>query len=400
MIRDLFFSTLRPKELNAIMQIRLSDAYKKTQGRPDLKKAALNQQDLEFCYTALIKVSRSFSVVIQQLPEELRDAVCIFYLVLRALDTVEDDMDFPRDKKLALLPEFYRKSFDSQWKMEGVGDSEDYRVLLANYDKVSRAFLRLDKSYQDVIADICRRMGEGMADFATRPVNSSEDFDLYCHYVAGLVGIGLSGLFSASGLEAPYLKDEVHLANSMGLFLQKTNIIRDYHEDLLADRIFWPSHLWKQYAGDLYWFKEHPYSHRSLSCLNHMVTDALRHVPDMIKYISMIRDKDVFRFCAIPQVMAMATLARVYNNPKVFQTNVKIRKGLSARLMVNTHNMEDVLKEIEYFTREIAGELKMADPHHHITRARLERILDICADKRNGAEVQVGLRSKLYRLVS
>lgn len=33
--------------------------------------------------------ARSFAVVIQQLPEGLRDAVCVFYLVLRALDTVE-----------------------------------------------------------------------------------------------------------------------------------------------------------------------------------------------------------------------------------------------------------------------------------------------------------------------
>ena len=32
-------------------------------------------------------------------------------------------------------------------------------------------------------------------------VHTSKDWDLYCHYVAGLVGIGLSGLFSASGLE-------------------------------------------------------------------------------------------------------------------------------------------------------------------------------------------------------
>ncbi|CAM8937807.1 unnamed protein product [Rhodiola kirilowii] len=41
-----------------------------------------------FCYTMLHKVSTSFSLVIQQLGPEIRHAVCIFYLVLRALDTV------------------------------------------------------------------------------------------------------------------------------------------------------------------------------------------------------------------------------------------------------------------------------------------------------------------------
>ncbi|XP_011004277.1 PREDICTED: squalene synthase-like [Populus euphratica] len=44
-----------------------------------------------FCYSLLHRVSRSFAPVIQQLGTELRNVVCIFYLVLRALDTVEDD---------------------------------------------------------------------------------------------------------------------------------------------------------------------------------------------------------------------------------------------------------------------------------------------------------------------
>ena len=62
----------------------------------------------------------------------------------------------------------------------------------------------------------------------------------YCHYVAGLVGIGLSRLFSASGLEIEQVGKDELLANSMGLFLQKTNIIRDYLEDVLQGREFWP----------------------------------------------------------------------------------------------------------------------------------------------------------------
>ena len=33
------------------------------------------------------------------------------------------------------------------------------------------------------------------------------------------------------------------LSNSMGLFLQKTNIIRDYLEDSLQDREFWPKEV-------------------------------------------------------------------------------------------------------------------------------------------------------------
>ena len=48
-------------------------------------------------------------------------------------------------------------------------------------------------------------------------VETVDDYDEYCHYVAGLVGLGLSKLFHASGTEE-LASDS--LSNSMGLFLQ------------------------------------------------------------------------------------------------------------------------------------------------------------------------------------
>jgi farnesyl-diphosphate farnesyltransferase len=77
------------------------------------------------------------------------------------------------------------------------------------------------------------------------------DFDEYCHYVAGLVGLGLTGLFEKSGLEE---RQPDELSNSMGLFLQKTNIIRDYLEDINeepAPRMFWPRDVWSKYGKKL-----------------------------------------------------------------------------------------------------------------------------------------------------
>eukprot|EP00958_Prasinococcus_capsulatus_P002201 scaffold201_cov405-Prasinococcus_capsulatus_cf.AAC.25 len=52
-----------------------------------------------FCYDMLNRVSRSFAIVIQQLDTELRDAVCVFYLVLRALDTVRATNTFSRHQR-------------------------------------------------------------------------------------------------------------------------------------------------------------------------------------------------------------------------------------------------------------------------------------------------------------
>lgn len=109
--------------------------------------------------------------------------------------------------------------------------------------KVTQEFLKLDTKFQVVIADICRRMGKGMAEFIDKTVDTLSDYNQYCHYVAGLVGIGLSKLFAASGLERKEVGDDEVRANSMGLFLQKTNIIRDYLEDLEEGRTWWPKEV-------------------------------------------------------------------------------------------------------------------------------------------------------------
>ena len=42
----------------------------------------------------------------------------------------------------------------------------------------------------------------------------------------------------------PSLAKQHRISNSMGVFLQKTNIIRDYLEDLDQTRTWWPDEIW------------------------------------------------------------------------------------------------------------------------------------------------------------
>jgi farnesyl-diphosphate farnesyltransferase len=74
---------LRPNELTALIQLKRKISKWK-------KRAASQKKDADwvFCFDMLNKVSRSFAIVIEQLGDELRNAVCVFYLVLRGLDTV------------------------------------------------------------------------------------------------------------------------------------------------------------------------------------------------------------------------------------------------------------------------------------------------------------------------
>ena len=149
----------------------------------------------------------------------------------------------------------------------------------------------------------------------TKKVVTKKDYDLYCHYVAGLVGIGLSHLFSGSGLEDPAVAESEVTANHMGLFLQKTNIIRDFledHEDLNEEtgdrRVFWPKEIWGKYTDNLADFTFGKNETQAVACLNNMVADALQHLPYCIEYLSSIRDEQNFLFCAIPVSYTHLTL--------------------------------------------------------------------------------------------
>lgn len=71
-----------------------------------------------------------------------------------------------------------------------------------------------------VIADITKRMGAGMAEFVSKDLGqgttSAADYDKYCHFVAGLVGDGLTRLFVATGIEGQELLLAPELANRCG----------------------------------------------------------------------------------------------------------------------------------------------------------------------------------------
>lgn len=333
-----------------------------------------DQEDLKFCYHILKHVSRSFAAVIMQLHDEMRDAICIFYLVLRALDTIEDDMDIPVALKKKELPIFHKKLLDNTWSIDGIGKAEE-KTLLQQFYRVTRVFQGLKKEYQEVISDICERMANGMCHFLENSVSSKADYDLYCHYVAGLVGHGLTRLFANSGLESPKLADDLTDANHMGLFLQKTNIIRDYMEDLSENppRMFWPKDIWGNFAEALPDFKDPKNLHQGLECLNAMVADALQHLPHVIDYMMSLKHPSIFLFCAIPQVMAIATLEEVYNNPKIFLPGkVKIRKGLACKIMLQCGDIRSALIQTNVHRTSLEKKLKEEDPSYDVTSALLK----------------------------
>nr|WNX96137.1 squalene synthase 2 [Ayapana triplinervis] len=350
-----------------------------------LKMAAMNAEKeipteahWGFCYLMLHKVSRSFALVIQQLETELRDAVCVFYLILRGLDTIEDDTSIDTMVKIPILMEFHGHIYDPDWHFEC--GTKEYRILMDQFHHVSTAFLELNDSYQEAIEDITMKMGAGMAKFICKEVDTIKDYEEYCHYVAGLVGFGLSKLFHASGKEMMYPES---ISNSMGIFLQKTNIIRDFLEDINETpkpRMFWPKQIWSKYIDKVEDLKQKENSRHAIECLNEMVTNALVHTEDCLKYLSNLSDPTIFKFCAIPQIMAIGTLTLCYNNIEVFRGVVKLRRGLTAKIIDRTKTMADVYGAFNEFSSLLRSKVNLKDPNAQTTISRIEATQKICKD--------------------
>jgi len=355
--------------------------------------------DVNFCHDILVQVSRSFAAVILQLPAVLLVDVLVFYLVLRALDTIEDDTTAfaSSEEKIDRLRSFHKNALAKpDWTMDGVGQGDERR-LLQEFPRVHRVFATLPEASRRIITDITQRMASGMAEFVEKDLGQGttdlDQYNRYCHFVAGLVGEGLSRLFWACGLEQSSFgggggstgtsSELLYLSDQMGLFLQKTNIIRDYLEDYVDKRAFWPQTIWKKYTPtqELGYFTDQSDPEvrtRALQCLNELVTDALELVPDCMVYMSKLQCQEIFRFCAIPQVMAIATLDKCYANSDVFTGVVKIRKGLSCKLITRTNDLAQVHETFYDFSKSI-GRKALAQHKAGVVDPNYSRTLRACA---------------------
>ena len=308
--------------------------------------------------------SRSFSSVIQELHPELLVPVALFYLILRGMDTIEDDMTLSLEEKDPLLRKFDQVTEMEGWNYSGNGPDEKDRELLVQFENVTEEFRKIKPAYREIINDITHKMGNGMADFCAKDVETVHDYDLYCHYVAGLVGNGLTSLFVESGLANPALLKKPELQESMGLFLQKTNIIRDVKEDFDDKRRFWPKEIWSKHVDNFEDLFKSENLEAALHCSSDMVLNSLRHADQCLFYLAGLKEQSVFNFAAIPQSMAIATLELVFRNPAIFKRNVKITKGDACRIMMqSTQNLKLVCEIFRQYTRKIHKKNTPRDPN-------------------------------------
>jgi len=313
--------------------------------------------DLHFCEVSLGKVSRTFAINIRVLRGEAYRAVLIAYLLCRMADTVEDDPSFPPEGKRAKLAEYaslfppsgeYESRYESF--LEGIPfrEGEDDLMLLHNGSRVLREFVKLPADLVRLVSRHVREMAEGMAGFQERAENGGisflrdeEDLRKYCYYVAGTVGIMLTGIFTkyAPPLSAAARRTLEDRCVSFGLGLQLTNIAKDFAADRERGWCYVPRSFFPGPTA----LPVDPSSPAGRSAFpdahGKLVRMALACLDDALEY-TLALPRRVFRFrlfCLWPLFMAVETLGLMNRERSPLSGKpVKISRDDVRRIVRNT----------------------------------------------------------------
>ena len=343
------------------------------------RNTAKETETLRECFRLLDLTSRSFAAVIQELNHELLVPIALFYLVLRGLDTIEDDMTIELSKKTKMLRNFDKTMDIDGWQFHESNEKD--KELLEKFDVVITELKKIKPMYREVIDDMTHQMGHGMADYAENEdmirdgVQTIDEYELYCHYVAGLVGEGLTRLFVAAELGNAKLAERPSLTESMGQFLQKTNVMRDIHEDWQDGRRWYPKEIWGKHVDKWEDLFDPAHIDSALNCVSEMVLDALKHVEECLFYMAGMREQSVFNFVAIPQGMAIATLELMFRNPDVLKRSVKITKGDACQVMTeSTQNLQVLCETFRKYVRKIQKKNDVNDPNYLAISVRCAKV--------------------------
>jgi len=167
--------------------------------------------------------ARNFSYGIRLLPPAKRQALAAVYAFARRVDDIGDGT-LPAPEKLTLLEE--ARDGLSGLQAGDTGDGDDVLVALA--DAAARFDIPLP-AFGELI-DGCAADVRGVS------YETFDDLLHYCRCVAGSIGRLSLGVFGTSDP-----KQAVPLADSLGVALQLTNILRDIREDYQNGRVYLPS---------------------------------------------------------------------------------------------------------------------------------------------------------------
>jgi phytoene synthase len=179
--------------------------------------------------------ARNFAYGIRLLPPDKRRGLAVVYAFARRIDDIGDGT-MPAGEKIVALEAARQQILDL------TRPPADDPVLLALAD-VERNFPIPMAAFGELI-DGC------VADVRGTSYQTFDDLLWYCRCVAGSIGRLSLGIFGTSH-DADPKTQAAELADSLGVALQLTNILRDIREDRQNGRVYLPAEDLAKFSVDL-----------------------------------------------------------------------------------------------------------------------------------------------------
>jgi phytoene synthase len=176
------------------------------------------EQAYQVCEEITRTRARNFYYGIRLLPPPKRQALCALYALSRRIDDIGDE-EAPRDEKLAALTQLRAQLADIDTSVDP--------VLVAVRDAARRYPVPMP-AFEELIDGV-------EMDVTGRTYDTFDDLVTYCRCVAGTVGRLCLGVFGSRPDPRA-----AQWADTLGIALQQTNILRDVREDLNAGRVYLP----------------------------------------------------------------------------------------------------------------------------------------------------------------
>ncbi|MER2001558.1 MAG: squalene/phytoene synthase family protein [Carnobacterium inhibens] len=242
----------------------------------------------------LKETSRTFYIPITFLKADLKYSVASAYLVLRAIDEIEDHESIQNTTKFDLLmqlSELFKRPFTQE---------EYFDIIAPVKEQLPEVSIRLvdwiqacPEGSRSLMMETASEMAFGMAKWAKEnwQVHTKEDLDDYTYYVAGCVGVYLSKLWNWSyGQET-----NEELAIGFGRGLQIVNILRNQKEDKEERGVSFVPDDWSR---------------------DQLFAYADENLAQADAYIETLNEKSTILFCRLPLAFAHKSLAAMKKGEK------------------------------------------------------------------------------------
>lgn len=271
----------------------------------------------------------------------------VAYLLFRVSDYLEDNPVLRRGEKAELLRSWEQVLAGAlpETKLQGALGTlpqDDSEAEVAH--RFSQILDKLDELQPEVGEAIRNRARETTLGMERRQrkgprIETEQELDEYMHYVAGVVGLMITEVFSSISISVRSRRRTLlPLAREYGLGLQTVNIIRGVRKDRERGWIFVPEEYCRKEGISSEELFSPERSDASLRVVQRLANKAERHLQDGLRYVEQL-PRSLYRVRVAtmwPLMFAAKTLSVTGNNPNVLFGEAKMSRRDVMRIVRHT----------------------------------------------------------------